>query len=145
LCPLCIAKCDNPELLFTSDSDNATTPRVEGFDDMVPTLEGRTVSFICPPGFVLSGPGSAICSGNGGWEPDPRGIMCNNMSFEGLCTMMNKSIAGQSLYCMHAVSHMHNISLSYRKCHQLTLICATGEQVRIRLSLKTGTSYIIIF
>jgi hypothetical protein len=74
LCPPCIAKCDNPELLFTSGS--ATTPRVEGFDGMVPTLEGHTVSFSCPPGFVLTGSDSATCAGNGEWEPGPRGIMC---------------------------------------------------------------------
>ena len=82
LCPFynIIAKCNNPEMLFIYDMYNDTVPRIEDYDDMVPILEGRTVRFTCPPGFMLTGPDSAICAGSGEWEPDPRGIMCNNMS-----------------------------------------------------------------
>ena len=74
---------------MTYDMYNDTVPRVESYDDniMVPTLEGSTVSFTCPPGFMLTGPDSATCAESGEWEPDPRGIMCNNsniiMSSEG--------------------------------------------------------------
>ena len=76
-------------MLLTYDMYNDTVPRVESYDDniMVPTLEGSTVSFTCPPGFMLTGPDSATCAESGEWEPDPRGIMCNNS--EGLCTKKN--------------------------------------------------------
>jgi hypothetical protein len=102
-------------MLFTSDSDNDTVPRVEGYDDMVPALEGRTVSFSCPSGFVLNGPDSATCTGNREWEPDPRGIMCNNINLEGQCIVMNKIIGNPII--LYVVSHTHNIiSLSYGRC-----------------------------
>ena len=41
-----------------------------------PTIEGTTVDFICPPGWVLIGSNSSIatCMGNGEWEPDPRKV-----------------------------------------------------------------------
>ena len=67
-------------MLFTFDND---TFRVEGNDGMILTFEGSTISFSCPPGFVLTGPDSATCTGNGEWEPDPRGTTCNNVSLEG--------------------------------------------------------------
>ena len=76
---------------------------------MIPTFEGSTVSFSCPPGFVLTGPDSATCTGNGEWEPDPRGITCNNVSLEGQCTMLHKFIGNP----MHAVAVTLCISLLY--------------------------------
>lgn len=81
LCPFRIAKCGNPEMLFMND----TVPRVEGYNesDTESTLEGSTVSLSCPLGSVLTGSGSVTCTANGEWEPDPKGIMCNNMSSEG--------------------------------------------------------------
>ena len=82
-CAHFIAKCNNPEMLFTYDMYNDTVPRVEDHDDMVPILEGHTVCFTCPPGFTVTGADSITCAGSGEWEPDPRGIMCNNMSSEG--------------------------------------------------------------
>ena len=60
-------------MLFTLNND--TVPRVEGYDDNEPK---STVSFSCPPGFILTGPDSVTCSGSGEWEPDLRGIMCIN-------------------------------------------------------------------
>ena len=78
-------KCDNPEMLLILSLGNDTVPRVEGYDGMA--LEGSTLSFSCPPGLVITGPNSATCTGNGEWEPAPRGIMCNNMSSEGQCTI----------------------------------------------------------
>ena len=77
-------------MLFTLSLDNDTIPRVEDYNDMEPTLEGHTVSFSCPPGFVLMGPGSVVCTQNGVWEPDLRGITCNNATLEGQCTMLHK-------------------------------------------------------
>ena len=73
-------------MLFTFDND--TVPRVDG---MILTFEGSTVSFSCPPGFVLTGPDSATCTGNGEWELDSRKIMCNNISDRSEGTLLNKS------------------------------------------------------
>ena len=88
-------------MLFTLSLDNDTIPRIEDYDDMVPTLEGRTVSFSCPPGFILTGPDSATCTGNGEWEPDPRGTTCNNATLEGQC------INSLTILCMHAIAKCH--------------------------------------
>ena len=73
-------------MLFTFDND--TVPRVDG---MILTFEGSTVSFSYPPGFVLIGPDSATCTGNGEWELDTRRIMCDNISDRSEGTLLNKS------------------------------------------------------
>ena len=46
-----------------------------GFDGLM-TDVGTTVSLTCPPDQSLIGPNSITCTGNGEWEPDPRGVMC---------------------------------------------------------------------
>ena len=48
-------------------------------DDHGLPIEGSTVRFSCPPGQVLMGPNSLICTGNGVWEPDPSGLICDGM------------------------------------------------------------------
>ena len=40
-------------------------------------LEGDSVNFTCFSGFVLTGPNSSTCMGNGEWEPDPREVACH--------------------------------------------------------------------
>ena len=42
------------------------------------TIEGATVDFLCPPGWVLIGSNSSTCMGNGEWEPNPmaRTVRC---------------------------------------------------------------------
>ena len=44
---------------------------------MDPALEGAVLSFDCPPQYVLVGPTTTTCMGNGEWEPDPREVKCN--------------------------------------------------------------------
>ena len=39
-------------------------------------MEGANVNFTCSPQHVLIGPRSAMCIGNGEWEPDPREVEC---------------------------------------------------------------------
>ena len=41
-----------------------------------PAIRGTNVSFNCPKGFLLSGPDTTMCVGNGEWEPDPREAVC---------------------------------------------------------------------
>ena len=43
---------------------------------MDPAVEGATVIFGCPPQYVLVGPNSTTCMGNGEWEPDPGEVEC---------------------------------------------------------------------
>ena len=39
-------------------------------------LEGTNITFICPPGLVLTGPSRSTCMGNGEWEPNPNDVEC---------------------------------------------------------------------
>ena len=47
---------------------------IEGYED--PALEGENITFICPPGSMLSGPNSSTCMRNGEWEPHPKDVAC---------------------------------------------------------------------
>ena len=76
-------------MLFTFDND--ILPRGDSNDGIMLTFEGRTVRFSCPPGFVLTGPDSATCTGNGEWELDSRRIMCNNIYGHSEGTLLNTS------------------------------------------------------
>ena len=44
-----------------------------------PAMEGATVTFECPPQYVLTGPNTTTCMRNGEWEPDPGEVECNGM------------------------------------------------------------------
>ena len=44
-----------------------------------PSVEGATLSFVCPPQYVLNGPNTTTCMGNGDWEPDPREVECKGI------------------------------------------------------------------
>ena len=41
--------------------------------------EGTTVTFGCPAYYVLVGPNTTTCMGNGKWEPDPREVECKGI------------------------------------------------------------------
>ena len=41
-----------------------------------PLIEGKHITYTCPPGFVLTGPNASVCTGNGEWEPDPGQVDC---------------------------------------------------------------------
>ena len=72
-----IGKCSNPLTLV-----NASVI-VEGYED--PALEGEIIMFSCSSGLMTIGPNSAICMGNGEWEPDPREIVCAGGSVTVVC------------------------------------------------------------
>ena len=77
----CIVNCGHPELLSTTSNDsvisNDSVPSIDISTEYAGlTIEGNAVTFTCPPGLVLIGPNSAICTENREWEPDPSGLMC---------------------------------------------------------------------
>ena len=41
-----------------------------------PHIEGQSITYACPPRFVLTGPNTSLCTGNGEWEPDPGNVNC---------------------------------------------------------------------
>ena len=71
-----LANCGQLSILSGNDS----VPRVEALDGILP-VEGTTFTFSCPPGLALIGPNSTTCTGNGEWEPDPRGLTCTSKSY----------------------------------------------------------------
>lgn len=73
-----IANCGHPALMpvCTMSCSTDSVPRVECYDGI--PVEGRTVTFSCPPGLELIGPNSATCTENREWGPDLSGLMCND-------------------------------------------------------------------
>jgi hypothetical protein len=49
---------------------------VSGSQDSHPLIEGQFITYICPPGFNLTGPNMSVCMENREWEPDPREVNC---------------------------------------------------------------------
>ena len=41
-------------------------------------VEGVSVTFVCFPGLVLTGPNASTCMRNGEWEPDPMNVECKS-------------------------------------------------------------------
>ena len=41
-----------------------------------PPIEEHFITYTCPPGFVMTGPSTSVCMGNGEWEPDPGKVEC---------------------------------------------------------------------
>ena len=41
-----------------------------------PPVQGHSITYICPPGFVLTGPNASVCTGNRDWIPDPGQVDC---------------------------------------------------------------------
>jgi hypothetical protein len=58
---------------------NDSVPRI-ALDDTVLPVEGTTFTLSCPPGLVLIGPNSTICTKTGQWEPDPSELVCTGKS-----------------------------------------------------------------
>ena len=58
-----------------SSNDSESVPSVRADYPDLP-IEGKMITFSCPPGWKLTGLDSATCTGNGKWEPDPTGLMC---------------------------------------------------------------------
>ena len=48
---------------------------------MDPALQGAILSFDCPPHYILIGPNTTACMGNGEWEPDPREVKCKGTNY----------------------------------------------------------------
>ena len=67
-----VVTCSHP---FTNNSSD--TIMMIGYMD--PAMEGATVIFYCPPQYIVTGPSTTTCMGNGEWEPDPREVECNGM------------------------------------------------------------------
>ena len=66
-------------LLTANCGDALDQSSVVSSDYTNQSLEGSTVNFTCPPGFILIGPNMSTCMGNGEWEPDPREVNCMGM------------------------------------------------------------------
>ena len=82
------ANCRHQILLTSARYCNDSIPKVVGYHDDLPILEGNTINFVCPPGLALTGPDSTTCTENGDWEPDPSGLKCRgNHSFFTLTLM----------------------------------------------------------
>ena len=48
---------------------------------MEPAIEGATLTFDCPPQYVLAGPNTTRCMGNGEWEPESAKVGCKGIDF----------------------------------------------------------------
>ena len=49
---------------------------VSGFQDRHPFIEGQSITYTCPTGFILTGSNMSVCTGNREWEPDPGQVDC---------------------------------------------------------------------
>ena len=67
---LCTANCG---LLSLSAADNISTPSV--MHSGLP-IEGSMANLSCPPGMILNGTNTTICTRNGVWEPNPQNVNC---------------------------------------------------------------------
>ena len=47
----------------------------------LPTKQGATINFTCPPNMSFNGPNSITCMDNGEWEPDPSSVHCKKGYF----------------------------------------------------------------
>jgi hypothetical protein len=75
--------CDLPTQLL---NDLQVVTVANGSQDK-PHIEGQFITYTCPPGFVLTGPNTSVCSGNGEWEPDPGHVTCIGDCMT-VCTMI---------------------------------------------------------
>ena len=69
-----IVKCEHPRDLLPTGS-NVSVSTIVGPNGL--PIEGSTVKLNCPPGWEIFG-AMYMCSQNGEWEPDLKGITCNH-------------------------------------------------------------------
>ena len=70
---LCVSvRCEDPLLSISDDSVIAV--RV-GYHSLA--LNGTVVTFSCPPGLMLNGPESVMCTHTGQWEPVLSEVNCS--------------------------------------------------------------------
>ena len=72
-----IVTCSHPFRDRASVYNDSMMIGIIGYID--PAAEGATLSFVCPPQYVLNGSNTATCMGNGEWEPDPREVECKGI------------------------------------------------------------------
>ena len=78
LSPHTVTRCGHP--LSDGTTANSTSDSIVVVGYMDPVIEGTTVTFECPPQYVLIGPNATTCMGNGEWEPDPRDVECKGIN-----------------------------------------------------------------
>ena len=49
---------------------------VDPGSQVIPYREGQFITYTCPHGWILTGPNTSECTGNGSWEPDPGQVDC---------------------------------------------------------------------
>ena len=77
LSPHTVTRCGHP--ISDGATDNSTSDSIVVVGYMDPVIEGTTVTFECPPQYVLIGPNTTTCMGNEKWEPDPRDVECKGI------------------------------------------------------------------
>ena len=82
-------RCDDPLLPITDDS-------VMAVDYRNVALNGTVVTLTCPPGRMLNGPKSVMCTQTGQWEPNPSTVNCSAAEFE------DATISGKRYTCDEA-------------------------------------------
>ena len=76
--------CDHPL------NDRVYSDSIIVTDYFGPAMEGTTVTFQCQcPEYVLIGPNTTTCIGNGEWEPDPREVECKGIACTAVPTCTN--------------------------------------------------------
>ena len=51
-------------------------PVVTVTESDIPKIEGQSIAYTCPSGFILAGPNASVCTGDRVWEPDPGEVKC---------------------------------------------------------------------
>ena len=68
---MCTAgRCEDPLLLISDDS-------VIAMGHINLAVTGTVVTFSCPPGMMLNGPDSVMCTHTGQWEPTLSEVNCS--------------------------------------------------------------------
>ena len=63
-------------LLLPANCSAPTAPRNGSIEPYQNTTEGAEITFRCNPGFVPAENMTAVCEGNGRWNPDPAIAEC---------------------------------------------------------------------
>ena len=65
-----------PSYLAPANCSDPTVPRNGSVDPYQNTTEGAEIVFMCDSGLVPAGRMRAVCGADGGWNPDPAGLVC---------------------------------------------------------------------